>query len=269
MITLREDCKKRPQLGLLYSYPAPGIIERIAGDWDWVWIDGQHGQLEYSDILAAVRACNAAGRPAVVRVPDHAYGTIGKVLDTACEGIMVPLVETADQARGVVQSVKFPPTGNRSYGARRVIDLHGRRYDDGYDNPVLIAQVETRKSVDNLDRIAAVEGIDALFIGLDDMARRDGADMSQIDLDQYDPMLEKLADAAKRNHLIAAGVFTNLPRLTKACGLGFSLICAAGDVGLLAGASADASSRFRNHLKEIGFAGGKGAKPAGKDSSVY
>jgi 4-hydroxy-2-oxoheptanedioate aldolase len=265
MITLREACHTSPQLGLLYSYPAPGIIERIARDWDWVWIDGQHGQLDYSDILSAVRACNAADRPAVVRVPDHNYGAIGKILDTAPDGIMVPLVETAELARDVVQAVKFPPVGNRSYGARRVIDLHGRRYDNGHDNPVLIAQIETRKSVDNLDEIAAVEGIDALFIGLDDMAIRDGTDMSQIDLDVYDSMLEKLTEATKEKHLIAGGVFTSASRLSKAGRLGFSLICVCGDVGLLAGASAKLSEKFRNHLQNDANNG----ESSGKDSSVY
>jgi 4-hydroxy-2-oxoheptanedioate aldolase len=269
MITLREACRTSPQLGLLYSYPAPGIIERIAKDWDWIWIDGQHGQLDYSDILAAVRACNAANRPAVVRVPDHAYGTIGKVLDTAPDGIMVPLIDTAEQAREVVRAVKFPPTGNRSYGARRVIDLHGRCYEDGYDNPVLIAQIETRTAVENLDQIAAVEGVDCLFIGLDDMAMRDGADMSKIDQDQYDPMLEKVAAAAKKHNQIAAGVFTTIPRFTKAVRMGFSLMCAAGDVGLLAGASAETSSRFKNHLEQMNSDQSQPGDSTVKNSSVY
>jgi 2-keto-3-deoxy-L-rhamnonate aldolase RhmA len=254
---------------MLYSYPAPGIIERIAKDWDWVWIDGQHGELEYTDILAAVRACNAADRPAVVRVPDHAYGTIGKVLDTAPDGIMVPMINTAEEAKDVVQSVKFPPVGNRSYGARRIIDLHGRTYADGYDNPVLIAQIETRTAVDNLEDIAAVEGVDCLFIGLDDMSMRDGADMSQIDLDQYDPMLEKVAAAAKKHSRIAAGVFTSIPRIAKAVQMGFSLMCAVGDVGLLAGASADTAGRFRKHLEQLNSSGNNDADASGESSSVY
>lgn len=268
MITLRETCRKSPQLGMNYSYPAPGIIERLAKDWDWFWIDGQHGQLDYADILSAVRVCNAAGRPAIVRVPDHSYGMIGKVLDTAPDGIMVPLVETAEQAREVVQAVKFPPIGNRSYGSRRVIDLHGRRYDHGYDNPILIAQIETRKSVDNLEQIARVEGIDCLFIGLDDMAMRDGTDMSKIDLDVYDPMLKQVADATKKNGLIAGGVFTSLPRLAKACQMGYSLIASCGDVGLLAGASANLSSQFKNHVTENGSAGEKNGKAA-QGASIY
>lgn len=269
MITLREACRKAPQLGLLYSYPAPGILERIARDWDWVWIDGQHGELDYADILAAVRACNAVNRPAIVRAPDHNYGTIGKILDLAPDGIMVPLIQTADQARDVVQSVKFPPTGNRSYGARRVIDLHGRRYDDGYDNPILVAQIETRESVDNLEQIASVEGIDVLFIGLDDIAMRDGTDMSQIDLDVYDTMLKRLTEVTKRNNLIAGCVCMSLARLTKTCQLGFSLIGACGDVGLLASASANMSSQYKNLLEKNDSVCEKSAKATHQGSSAY
>ena len=265
MITLREACQKSPQLGLLYSYPAPGIIERIARDWDWIWIDAQHGQLEYADILAAVRACDAADRPAIVRVPDHAYGTIGKALDTAPAGIMVPMINTAEEARDVVQSVKFPPVGNRSYGARRVIDLHGRRYEDGQDNPFLLAQIETRTAMENIEEIAAVDGVDCLFIGLDDMAMRDGADMGKIDIDQYDPMLEKVAAVAKKYNRVAAGVFASIPRAVKAARMGFTLMCAAGDVGLLAGASTKASGEFKSHLEEMDSPQAQ----AGKDSSVY
>ncbi|UCD29425.1 MAG: aldolase, partial [Planctomycetota bacterium] len=102
----RELLAGGPQLGLDIMYPAPGIIERIGPDWDWVWIDGQHGELDERDVLEAVRACNLIGRPAVVRVPGHDMGVIGKALDTAAEGIMVPLINDANQARAAVEAAK-------------------------------------------------------------------------------------------------------------------------------------------------------------------
>jgi 4-hydroxy-2-oxoheptanedioate aldolase len=69
------------KLGFCLMYPAPGIIERVGADWDWIWVDGQHGELGYSDILAIVRACDLVKVPALVRVPGHEAGTISQVLD--------------------------------------------------------------------------------------------------------------------------------------------------------------------------------------------
>ena len=104
MNNLREELQKGPMLGFGIMWPQVGMIERIGGDWDWFWIDSQHGQLDYRDVLAAVRACNLVGRPAVVRVPGHEPGPIGKMLDTACEAVMVPMVETAQEAQALVRA---------------------------------------------------------------------------------------------------------------------------------------------------------------------
>jgi len=120
MNELRASLCSGPQLGMCYMYPAPGIIERIGPDWDWVWIDGQHGELGYNDILSAVRACDVIMRPAVVRVSGQSPGDIGKALDTVPAAVMVPMVDNADQARTIVQAAKFPPLGSRSYGGPRV-----------------------------------------------------------------------------------------------------------------------------------------------------
>ena len=166
VLKLYEMLKNGPSLGVGIFYPAPGIIERIGSDWDWIWIDGQHGQLGYEDILAAVRAANLIQKPTVVRVPGHEYGMIGKILDTATNAIMVPMVEDAQQAELIVKAAKFPPLGKRSYGSRRLIDLFGRSYANGNKSqPLLICQIENEKGLKNIDSIAAVQGVDVLFIG--------------------------------------------------------------------------------------------------------
>lgn len=252
MELFKNECQKCPQLGLLYTYPAPGVLERIARNWDWVWIDAQHGELDYNDVLAAVRACNFVQRPAIVRVPDHAYGTIGRMLDASADGVLVPLVDTVRQAKDVVAAAKFPPVGNRSFGGRRVIDLHGRAYTDGYKNPLLIIQIESPESIDNMELIAEVEGIDGLFIGLDDMAIRSGYDLAQnVDTSIFDPLLSRLAEIAAKNNVIAGGVFTNTSQVTKAVEMGFTLLAATSDVGLLASGSSQTSAQFRNQINEL------------------
>jgi len=241
-----------PQIGLLMTYPAPGIIERIGPDWDWVWIDGQHGQLGYSDILAMVRAANLINRPALVRVPGHEGGPIGKVLDTAADAIMVPLVDNADQAAKIVQGAKFPPLGSRSFGGRRPIDRYTRTYaHPDRPGPMLVCQIETRPGLDNIDAIAAVPGVDALFFGPDDMALRDGLAMDTPRREGYfDDALNMIAKAAQKHGKIAGGIFTTPPQLRQAIELGYRLITGVADVGLLAAGSKTRSESLRAYLLE-------------------
>lgn len=247
MPTFHEMLKDGPQLGLGIFYPASGIIERIGPDWDWVWIDGQHGELDYSDILAAVRACNLIKSPAVVRVPGHEGGPIGMALDTAADAVMVPMVEDAAQAELIVKAAKFAPLGRRSYGSRRCIDLFSRTYaHDDKPQPLLICQIETKKGLKNANSIAAVEGVDALFVGADDMAME-----QQLPMDKpkpkghFDAALQSVAQAAKTNGKIAGGVFVNEQDISNAVKLGYTLIVSGADVAFLAGGSKEASGRSR------------------------
>ena len=251
MSKFHQLLKDVPQLGLGIFYPAPGVIERIGSDWDWVWIDGQHGELSYTDVLASVRACNLIRTPAVVRVPGHEAGTIGKALDTAADALMVPMVEDVAQADLIVKAAKFQPLGSRSYGSRRLIDLVGRAYaNDGESQPLLICQIENKKGLKNVNSIAAVEGVDVLFVGADDMAQEQGLPMDKpVPKGYFDSALEAVAQAAKANGKIAGGVFFNEQSLSKAVKLGYTLIVCATDVTFLANGSKEASERLHKSLE--------------------
>src|SRR3954468_19114352 len=99
MTSLRKMLdERRPLLGLSVMYPSAGALERIGSDWDWIWIDGQHGEMGHEQTLALVRACDLIQRPAVVRVPGHEAGPIGKALDTGAAAVIVPVVDTPEQA---------------------------------------------------------------------------------------------------------------------------------------------------------------------------
>lgn len=160
-------------LGLCNMYPAPGIIEGMGAGYDFVWIDGQHGQMAYDALLNAVRAATVVGIDTLIRVPGHDESVLGPVADMHPNAVMIPMVDTPEQAKQIVRTLRFPPLGNRSYGSRRAVDLHGRDYhkDPG---PLTVAQVETLDSARNARAIIATEGIDALFFGPDDMKVRMG-----------------------------------------------------------------------------------------------
>jgi len=247
----RDRLREKPQLGLGIMYPAAGIIERIGPDWDWIWIDGQHGEMGYSDTLAAVRACNLIRRPAIVRVPGHDAGAIGKALDTAADGVMVPMVDDAGQARQAVRAAKFPPLGARSYGGRRPIDLAGRGYaHQDRVQPLLICQIETPAGLENAEAIAGVEGVDVIFFGADDLRLRSGLPMDATPpAGCFDDALRTVASAARAHGKIAGGVFPSAPALGSAVQLGYRLIVGCADVTLLAGASEDKARSLRDCLK--------------------
>ncbi len=242
MILLNDELRKKDVLlGFCLMYPAAGIIERIGPEWDWVWIDAQHGMHDYRSILECVRACEHAGIPSVVRVPSNEYGVIGRVLDTCACGVMVPMINTAAEAKAAVVAAKFSPLGLRSYGGRRPIDVFGRSYShDANVNTLLIAQIETEEGLMNVDEIASIPGIDALFFGPDDMAVQLAMPMDQPrEVEFFKKAMEKTAKAAQKYGKIAGTVTASPEMLRLTMKMGYRLCVGTADVAILAEGSAN------------------------------
>jgi 4-hydroxy-2-oxoheptanedioate aldolase len=251
LVRLRQGI---PQLGLSMMYPSPGVIERIGCDWDWIWVDAQHGQLGYSDVIAMVRACDLAKRASFIRVPGHEFGPIGLALDTQPTGVIVPCVDTPEQARDIVNAAKFPPMGKRSYGGRRPIDLVGRDYSDSANRDVLlVCQIESPQAIENVDAIAATPGVDALFLGPDDILLRRGHSMTaKRTPDMIKPDMLAVANAARKHKKLAVTVGVGAEMFKLCVEMGFNMIVAGGDVMFLAGGSKQASTDARAFLQQVG-----------------
>lgn len=243
-----------PQFGLAVTYPSPGVVERIGADWDWIWIDGQHGELGYSETLQLVRACDLIGRPAMVRVPGHEAGPIGLALDMGAAGIIVPCVDTPEQARAVVDAAKFPPLGKRSYGGRRAIDRRSRTYSDTANHDtLLVAQIETPEAIDNVDQIAAIAGVDALFLGPDDLLLRRGLSMdAPRSKENLGVELECVIRACRKHGKF--GVMVGVGAALRELGLemGFQMIVSGADVPFLANSSKQAAAEARAAARAAG-----------------
>ena len=250
MRTLLGKLKKgEVLLGVNSMFPAPGIIERIGPDWDFVWIDAQHGQHDYASILASVRAADLVGTESLVRVPGHDHGFIGRVLDTGASGVLVPQVETAEEAKAIVRAAKFAPLGYRSYGGRRPIDLYQRGYaHTANDEVALVVQIESPSAAARADEIFSVEGVDAFFFGPDDMALSEGLPMDKPrPHTKYDILLKELAETARRHGVSPGGSFGNLESLEKVAGMGYQLIAVGSDVNFLA----TTSRKHRNDMQAV------------------
>jgi len=110
-------------------------------------------------VIQAVRACDLVGLFSLVRVPGQEVGIIGKVLDTACHAVMVPMVDTVEQAEAVVRAARFPPRGKRSYGGRRPIDLYGRTYSHAdRPQPMVVCQIESVEALNTTPCIPRCTG---------------------------------------------------------------------------------------------------------------
>ena len=256
----------KPLLGLSVMYPSPGAVERIGPDWDWMWIDGQHGQMGYEQVLALVRASDLIQRPAVVRVPGHDFGTIGKSLDMGAAAVIAPCVDTVEQARAVVDAAKFPPMGKRSYGGRRPIDFQGRNYSDTANrDTLLIAQIESPQAIENADAIAAIDGVDALFLGPDDLMLRRGFSMtSPRSKETLGKDMDVVARACKKHGKVGVMVGVGDEMLRLCLSMGFQMIVSGSDVGFLAGGSKQTSGEARAVLGEA-----KKDAPAETTKSIY
>jgi len=238
------------QLGFGLKLPAPRILEEIHSHWDWFFIDGQHGEFHHEALLHAVRTADSVRTPSLVRVPDHSIGSIGPVLDMDCTGIIVPMVNTAEQARQVVDHSKFPPQGSRSLAGHRTFDPPGQEPKTGTEDGLLILQIETEEGADNVEAIAQTPGVDGIFLGPIDLRMSLGL---SLDTPLTEPILaERLTrtvQAARAAGIIASCWGSMDPQTTAMLAdLGYSLIAVVSDTQLFSTASAALSQDLRNAL---------------------
>jgi 4-hydroxy-2-oxoheptanedioate aldolase len=144
---------------------------------DWVLVDCQHGHWDDASALAAFRAISLGGAAPMARVRQNDFAAIGRLLDQGALGIVVPLVNSAEQARAAAQAVRYPPRGGRSMGAF-LAAYQGADYMDWADDEIFLAvQIESAQAVDCAEEILAVDGIDGCWIGPKDLARSMGVDV--------------------------------------------------------------------------------------------
>lgn len=164
--------------GYWLSLANPDIAEICAGaGFDWLLVDAEHGPQTLPGIVEQLRAIDACPPcAAVVRVPSSDPVSIRQVLDLGAVTLMVPMVETAEQATAIVHAARYPPAGGRGIGGARASrwGKYATHVADANERLCLIAQIETVQGIENIERIAAVEGIDALFIGPADLAASAG-----------------------------------------------------------------------------------------------
>lgn len=235
------------QLGFSLAIPAPSILEVVHKDWDWFFIDGQHGQLSYDAQLHAVRTADLVNTPSLVRVRDHSMGAIGPVLDMSCTGIVAPMVNSVQEAEQVVQYAKFPPLGTRSYGGRRVVDVGGLDYwETANEESLLFVQIETAQSLDNVEAIAETPGIDGVAVGPIDLTISLGMPRGALLIEPK--IAQRIAQAAQTAGKLACYIGFRPAQAPLLAAMGYSLLCGGGDIILIRNASPALAADIREAL---------------------
>jgi 2-dehydro-3-deoxyglucarate aldolase len=186
-------------LGTMVTLPSAATAEILAGlGFDWLFVDGEHGPLETAELAAILRV--AGDRTAcIVRVPEAAEVPIKKALDLGAAGIIVPQVNTPEQAADVVRYARYAPEGARGVGLARA---HGygqrfREYLDAANREIaVIVQAEHAQAVENIEAIVRVPGVDAVLLGPYDLSASLGK-MGQIDDPAVVRAIRRVTDACR------------------------------------------------------------------------
>lgn len=167
---------RQPAVGYWVMLDAPPATERIAlVGYDYVVLDAQHGLLDARGILDGLMAIDAAGRDTgadtvgLVRVEANNATPIGRALDAGAAGVIVPLIDTAEDAVRAVRAAKYPPDGIRSYGPARSGLRIGPTPAEANAATVVLAMIETRQGLENVAGICATPGLDGIYVGPSDL----------------------------------------------------------------------------------------------------
>lgn len=219
------------KLGTWLSLGSPAIAELAADSGlDWVLFDLEHGcspEAALPDQLRALRGSRTLG---IVRVPGLVPETIGRVLDWGADGIMLPHTRSAEEAEACLAAMRYPPRGAR--GVARTVRAHGygrRNYSDRAE-PLFLPQIEDLDGVRKAREIAAVDGVEVLFVGPADL---DHALEHTATAPDYDTCLEDVASAA-RDHGKQAGILLRDPaQIENHQERGYRWIAMQSDIGIL------------------------------------
>jgi 4-hydroxy-2-oxoheptanedioate aldolase len=259
---MRENTVKRAwregkiTYGAWLSLPNAFSAEVMAHQgFDWLCIDMQHGLIDYQAALGMLQAISTTPTIPFVRVPWNEPGIIGKALDAGAYGVIIPLVNTREQAEAAVGACRYAPVGYRSYGPLRAGYYAGPDYGSNANQEIAcIPMIETATALGNLDDILSVPGIDAVYVGPADLSLTLGLEPR---MDQDAPSFEEARQtisAACQRHGIVPGIHANASLAKKHADAGYRMITISTDVGAM-------SSQAAADLRSV-RSGGDSGQPA-------
>lgn len=237
-----------PAIGMWVASGSPLVAEICAGsELDWLIIDGEHAPNDLRSTLAQLQAAAAYPIDVVVRVPIGDPVLIKQHLDIGATSLLVPMIHDRASAEAVVRAVRYPPEGERGVGSAVARSSRWNRHatymDEANERITTIVQIESRQAIDELEEIASVDGIDAVFVGPADLAASLGHRGRQDHPEVIQTVLDVLQRAAEAGKPVGVNAFDEtLARRYLAAGARFIVVGA--DVSLLAAGSTQLATRF-------------------------
>ena len=245
---LREQ---RPQIGLWSSLSSNIVAEVLAyAGYDWIVIDTEHAPSDTMDVLAQLQGLAAGTAEPVVRVAWNDAVRMKRLLDIGARSLLVPFVQSAAEAKAAVAATRYPPHGIRGVSVAHRANRFGRvpgYLQNAQQEICVLVQLETRAALAALEDIAAVDGVDGLFIGPSDLA----ADFGQLGNAAHAEVQAAIAEACAR--IRAAGKPAGILAPVEAdarryFAMGFSYVAIGSDVGILAAGRSSLAARMREAI---------------------
>ncbi len=239
---------------MMFEFPTTGIarLASVAGA-DFAVYDMEHTGWGIETIRMLIATTPRPALVPIVRIPACEYHFVARVLDAGAMGIMVPMVESEEQARLLVNSAKYPPVGRR--GAAFTIAHDDYRNDpipdvirSANEEVLLIAQIETVKGLDNVEQIAAVPEIDVLWIGLFDLTSSLGIP-GQLQHPQTLAAIQRVLAASRAHNKIPAVLVTSVPEGLAQLQAGFRMVAYGGDLWIYQSALRKGLMALRDGIK--------------------
>lgn len=226
--------------GAWLSLPDAASAEVVARvGYDYCCVDMQHGYADYRTAVTMLQAIDLGTGSPTVRVPWNEPGIIGRMLDAGAMNLIVPMVNSVEEARAAVAACRYPPDGARSFGPIRAALRDGSGYYAGANDEVgCIPMIETRAAVDALDEILAVPGIDAVYVGPSDLAISYGLAPGQGEDDaEFTGAIERIVERCAA-HGVVPGIHASPALTPKRVEQGFRMVTVTSDAVTLGGAMA-------------------------------
>ena len=239
----------QPQIGLWAALANPYTAEILGGaGYDWLLLDAEHAPNDVPGLVAQLQALSSSSSSVVVRPPIGEAWIIKQLLDIGAQSLLVPMVESGEQAAELARAMRYPPHGIRGVGAALARASNFNRIPDylatANEQVCLLVQVESRKGLDALDEIVSVDGVDGVFIGPADLA----ADMGYLGMPGAPEVVAAVEQAISR--IVAAGkpagILTGDQAFARRClDLGATFVAIGNDVTLFANAASKLLKDFR------------------------
>lgn len=237
-------------LGTWVTINHPDVVDALSElPLDWLVFDMEHAPLDVQDVEVLMMPLRNTGITPIVRVPWNDMVIIKRVLDIGAEGVLIPWVNSREEAEAAVKYASYPPRGVRGVGPRRATRYGTRSFLEYYsrfekEERVLIIQIETAKALENIEDILSVEGIDVAYIGPMDLSVNLGIP-TQFDHPKFKDALNKVLRTCEK-YGVAPGIHAfDAEQVKKYVEMGFRFVAIRNDIAMMLQA-------FRSVLKDLG-----------------